>query len=150
MADRLDIEVTGFEFLSVIDRAAAELENPLKLMQLIGATMESNIAQRFVSKTDPAGHAWLPLAPSTLKKKKGVGSILEMSGIGKKSITSNAVADSVEIGFTETYMGYHETGTRFMPRRQMLSDDFVAGTLGKQDQADILDDIEAFLRGLGL
>lgn len=152
MADRLEIEVIGFEFLSAIDRAASQLEKPGALMNLIGATMEENINLRFITKSDPAGNAWLPLAASTLKRKKGVGSILELSGHGKSSLGYNLGLDGsfVEIGFGESYMGYHETGTQRMPRRQLLTDDFNAGTLGAQDQADVLADIEAFLRDLGL
>lgn len=152
MADRLEIEVIGFEFLSAIDRAASQLEKPGALMNLIGATMEENIALRFITKTDPNGNAWLPLAASTIKRKKGVGSILELSGHGKSSLGYNLGIDGsfVEIGFGESYMGYHETGTQRMPRRQLLTDDFNAGTLGAQDQADVLADIEAFLRDLGL
>ena len=38
MADRLDIEVTGFEFLSAIDREASQLDKPGALMNVIGAT----------------------------------------------------------------------------------------------------------------
>lgn len=152
MADRLDIEVTGFEFLSVIDRAADKLDKPGALMNLIGSTMEQNIAQRFITKTDPAGHGWLPLAASTLKLKKGRGSILEHTGLGRDSLNYvlGIGGNWVEVGFGESYMGYHETGTRYMPRRQLLADDFVAGTLGQQDQQDILADIAAYLNDLGL
>lgn len=152
MADRFEVEVIGFEFLSAIDRAAGQLEKPGALMNLIGATMEENIALRFITKTDPNGNAWLPLAASTLARKKGVGSILELSGHGKSSLGYNLGVDGsfVEIGFGESYMGYHETGTQRMPRRQLLTDDFNAGTLGAQDQADVLADIEAFLLNLGL
>lgn len=152
MVDRLDIEVIGFEFLSAIDAAARQLETPGALMNVVGATMEENINLRFITKTDPTGNAWLPLAASTLKRKKGVGSLLELSGLGKASLGYVLGVDglSVEVGFGESYMGYHETGTQKMPRRQLLTDDFVAGTLGQQDQADILEDIESFLQGLGL
>lgn len=150
MADRLLIEVVDFGLLSAIDHAASSVERPIELMRLIGSTLEANIALRFVTKTDPAGNAWLPLAPSTLKRKKGRGSLLEASGIGKASLTNNPGDDFVEIGFGEAYMGYHETGTQRMPRRQLLTDDFVTGTLGKDDQQDVLDAVTAYLAGLGL
>ena len=48
MADRLSIDATGFAFLTQIDAAASKLERPSELMRLIGATMEQNIALRFV------------------------------------------------------------------------------------------------------
>lgn len=150
MADRLDIEVTGFGFLSAIDRAASQLEHPVELMRLIGQTLRENIDHRFDSRTDPAGNPWLPLSPKTLARKKGRGSMLVATGVGRRSLTLNAGDDFVEIGFGQGYMGYHETGTQRMPRRQLLTDDFVAGTLGAQDQADVLAGIEAFLNGLGL
>lgn len=153
MADRITIEATGFATLSAIDRALAGLEKPQALMAVIGATLEKNIGLRFITKTDPNGAAWLPLAPSTLQRKnkeKRTGSILEETGIGKASLTYNAFDDYVEVGFGEAYMGYHEFGTQRMPRRQMLTDDPVAGTLGAQDQADILADVADYLNGLGL
>lgn len=152
MVDRLDIEVIGFEFLSTIDRAASRLEHPGALLSVIGATMEQNINLRFITKTDPNGVAWLPLAASTLKRKKDVGSLLEHTGMGKASLAYQVGLDGtwVEVGFGESYMGYHETGTMRMPRRQLLTDDWVSGTLGAQDQADILEDVQAYLNELGL
>lgn len=149
MADHLTIEVTGFEFISRLERAAARLERPVELMQHIGATLESNIAQRFISKTDPAGNPWQSLAASTLAKKKGVGSLLELSGHGKK-IQYNAGDNFVEVGSDERYMGFHETGTKRMPRRGFLTADWQTGTLGHQDELDVLAAIDAYLNDLGL
>lgn len=150
MADSLTIQITGLEFTGRLERAAAQLDRPLELMQRVGKTLEANIAQRFNSKTDPAGNAWAPLAASTLARKKGRGSILEFTGHGKASLAYNAGGDFVEVGFGSDYMGYHETGTQRMPRRQLLSDDFVAGTLGRRDEEDILADVQVFLNELGL
>ena len=152
MADRFTITITGFDNIGKrLGAAAAKLERPVELMQLIGATMEQNIALRFISKTDPAGAPWAPLAASTLAGKKGRGSLLELTGRGKGSLAYNLIGDdSVEVGFGEPYMGFHETGTKRMPRRGLLSADWQAGTLGAQDESDIRDDIATYLNSLGL
>ena len=154
MADGFTIEISG-DVVARLTRAAARLERPRDLMDAIGARMESNVAQRFISKTDPDGNLWLPLASSTLKRKKGRGSTLisgksEGTG-GVGSLTHNAGDDFVEVGYDAAgYMQWHETGTSRMPRRPTLLGDFVTGRLGAQDEVDVLETIETWLGGLGI
>jgi phage gpG-like protein len=152
MADALVIKIETGPFFEALNYAVERLEKPGDLMAVIGATLEQNANQRFSSKTDPSGVPWAPLLESTLKRKAGAGSLLQLSGLGKSSLTSNVGGEgrSVEVGFGERYMGYHETGTKRMPRRGLLSADADAGRLGQQDEIDVLTNIEEYLATLGL
>lgn len=156
MADRFTIELDGEGALQRrLGDAVRGLQQPHELMETLGALMERNINFRFDTKTDPAGNQWLPLAASTKaayeKKYKGKvpGSLLERTRHMRESLSSDPGDVSVEVGFGVPYAIYHETGTRRgLPRRQLLTDDWVTGTLGAQDQADIKAEIEAYLAGL--
>jgi phage gpG-like protein len=78
------------------------------------------------------------------------GSLLNRSGIMLESLTSNADANSVAVGFSVPYAIFHITGTRRMPRRDSLFAAIAAngstGTLGAQDEADIIEIVEDHLR----
>lgn len=145
MTDRLTFEVDNAELVAAISRALLVLEHPSGLMRHIGATLEQNINIRFLTKTDPDGNKWQALSPRTLARKKGRGSILELTGHGLSSLGYNAGDGWVEVGFGEQYMGFHETGTRRMPRRPSLMGDFNSGRLGAEDEADVQVAITEFL-----
>ena len=156
MTDRFTIDLDGEGALQRrLGEAVRGLQQPHELMQAIGAVMERNINFRFDTKTDPAGNKWLPLADSTKAlyakkyKDKVPGSLLERTRRMRDSLSYDPGEVSVEVGFGVPYALYHETGTRRgLPRRQLLTDDWVTGTLGAQDQADITAEIEAYLAGL--
>lgn len=155
MTDRIVIEIDGEEaLLRRLGDAVRGLRHPQELMEMIGARMEANVQFRFDVKKDPAGNDWLPISAKTKaiyeKKYKGniPGSLLERTRHMRSSLTSNAGDVTVEVGFGDPKAIYFETGTRRMARRQLLTDDWVAGTLGADDQADIADEIEAYLSGL--
>lgn len=77
------------------------------------------------------GAPWPPLAESTKRYKArhypGT-SILEATGEGKASLTRKGAAgqvrtvtaDSMTVGTSVRHMGFHQRGTRKMPRRQIL------------------------------
>lgn len=156
MSDRFTIEVDSGRLVEVLSDAVRRLEDPRPLLEVVGSTLESNAGQRFVSKTDPAGAPWVPLLPQTLKRKKGRGSLLQSGratgGTLLESLTHNVFPGelAVEVGFGERHARFHETGTRHMPARPLLSADFEAGLLGQQDQDDVLEDVRVYLNGLGL
>lgn len=131
------------------------LEQPAELMGAIGARMEANVNLRFTTKRAPDGTAWLPLAASTrelyedLYKGAVPGSLLERTRRMRNSLAHLAGDTMVEWGFSVPYAIYHETGTRRgLPRRQLLTDDPIAGTLGAGDRQDILDELQDFIGGL--
>lgn len=159
MADFLSIEVTGSKELQAeLQRAVARLQRPRDLMQALGALMVGNIERRFDTKRDPSGVPWRALAPATVeryaKQDKGArrGTILERTGRMRDSLTANAGDDDVEIGMNRLTDGgrwsiplLHETGTARMSRRGIFLADPDAGTLGAQDEADLTEEIVAFL-----
>ncbi|MBB5204450.1 phage virion morphogenesis protein [Inhella inkyongensis] len=115
-------------------------------MEAIGAEMESRVANRFETRTDPSGSSWAPWAPSTAAAypKNGRGQLLERHGDMLSSLSWQADSTSVLIGFGaaashkgDVYAIYHEFGTAHMPRRGLLTADPDAGTLAPDDVAAI-------------
>lgn len=147
---RFEMDAEG-ELARRLGRALQQLGHPQILMSAIGARLQANILLRFETKTDPNGLAWLPLADGTrarYAKRDGGrarGGLLQRTGLMLASLEAHAEADSVEVGFTRPYAIWHEIGTRRMPRRQMLTDDPVTGSLGAGDRQDVLDELEHFL-----
>jgi phage gpG-like protein len=156
MADQLQIELVGADaMLKRIDAAIAQLEEPHALLDAIGGELESAIALRFKLKADAAGDPWAPLAESTKKayarKYEGSipGSLLDRTSAMRNSLTRNTTDEYVEVGFSSAHAIYHVTGTRKMPRRDpifgFVNADGTQGTLGAQDEADVLAVVESFL-----
>lgn len=162
MTDRFDIELQGERELAVrINDAVRQLGHPQTLFEALGMMLETNIQRRFDTKTAPDGTRWLPLAESTRERYARLyggsvpGSLLERTRLMRNSLSSNATGEWVEVGFSRMAPGgeynlaaLHELGTRTMPRRQLLTDDPVAGTLGAEDRQDILALLQPFLDGL--
>jgi phage virion morphogenesis protein len=162
VSDRFEIDLQGeHELFSRIDDAVRRLGDPRTLFETIGAALEANIQRRFDTKTAPDGSRWLPLSDSTSERYRQQyggsvpGSLLERTRLMRNSLSSNATAQWVEVGFSRLADGgrynlaaLHELGTRHMPRRQLLTDDPVAGTLGTEDRQDILAVLQLFLDGL--
>lgn len=159
MAEVVSIEVTGAEELRAeLLRAVQRLESPRDLMQALGDRMVGNIERRFDGKRDPDGVPWQPLAESTRRryaKEDGGrrrGTLLERTGQMRNTLTANAGDDYVQVGMSRLSDGgrwqiplLHETGTRRMPRRGIFLSDPDSGTLGAQDERDLLDEIAGFL-----
>lgn len=159
MTDRITLTTTNERELNArLASVVRGIERPRELMDRIGALMEVNVNQRFDTKTAPDGSRWLPLAPSTraayeVKYQGNVpGSLLERTRHMRDSLTYVVGLSEpyfVEVGFGDAIALYHETGTRRgLPRRQLLTDDPIAGTLGAGDRQDILDEISAYLSQL--
>ncbi len=159
MTDRLTFSVDGAALLAALARTVRVLDNPQALLADIGFELEGNIRQRFDTKTDPAGRPWAELAESTKKsyksKYKGVvpGSLLNRTGLMLASLASNADTDAVAVGFSVPYAIFHVTGSKDgkrPPRRDSLFSAIAAsgttGTLGAQDEADIIEIVEDHLR----
>lgn len=164
MAGFLSLEVVGLgELQAVLARAARELDNPRDLLDAMGATLQGNINLRFDTKTDPNDEPWEPLTPNTLaiyaaQERKGNGppagrgTLLNHMGYMLDSLTHNVGPDYVDVGMSRQTKGgnwavplLHETGTRSMPRRGIFLGNWEAGTLGAQDEADLLADVSAWL-----
>lgn len=144
-ADGINLEVSDDSLRDWVRRAAdkAGPAGRSRLLNAVGATLESQIEQRFDTKTDPSGQKWAPLAESTKlryqAKDKGRkrGTLLERSRLMRGSLTHQVQADSVLIGFGLDRAAYHELGTRTMPRRGLLMAEPATGALGAGDKAAV-------------
>jgi phage virion morphogenesis protein len=159
----ITISLVGIpELRAKLEQAAASLARPTALMEAIAAQMENNVQFRFDARKAPDGSAWSPLAASTKRRYaaedaksggKKQGTLLQRTGHLRASLSSRGHDDYAEIGFTRTVGGWdlgalHEFGTQTMPRRQLLTDDPVAGTLGQGDLEDINGVVQLFVDGL--
>lgn len=145
MAAEFQVEIDDRELMAALNRAIAVLSNPQPIYQDIADKLEANAQLRFETKTDPTGARWQPLKPATLAKKKGVGSLLIETNRLRASLATNVGPDYIEIGTSRATDGgqwqigfLHETGTRRMPRRGILLANADTGTLGAEDEADML------------
>ena len=160
MADSITIQLEGIPALrAAFERAAGKLARPGPLMQAIAAQLEVNVNRRFDTKTAPDGSRWLPLARSTRAKYakqdqgKRQGTLLVRTGQMRASLSARGDDEMAEVGFSRDVNGWplallHEMGTRRMPRRQLLTDDPVTGTLGRGDVDDIEHLVQDYLEGL--
>ncbi|WOI47737.1 phage virion morphogenesis protein [Acidovorax sp. BLS4] len=120
------------------------------VMQGIGMELESRISGRFETRADPRGQAWAPWAPSTLASYPEGGNrrLLDRYGDMLGSLSHEADANSVRVGFGQPYAAFHEWGTEHMPRRGLLFADPDTGTLGDEDEAAVLDILSLWLDDL--
>ena len=116
-------------------------------MEAIGAELEARVSGRFETESDPRGHPWAPWAPSTVEDypKDGNRRILDRYGDMLSSLSHQADADSVRVGFGDPVAAYHEWGTVHMPRRGLLMDDPDAGTLAPDDETAVLEILQTFI-----
>ena len=132
------------EFLTELGKKVGDLRG---LMDSIGQEMETRVANRFESQTDPSGAPWIQWADATIATypDDGNGTILDRYGDMLASLSHQADDSSVTYGFATPYAAFHEFGTKRMPRRGMLTEDPNAGTLSADDQAAVLGIIEVYL-----
>ena len=146
----IDIQTDDSAFRASLAQLERRLGNLTPVMQSIGMELESRISGRFESRTDPAGRAWAPWAQSTVDSYSDWGNrrLLDRYGDMLASLSHQATANSVRIGFGQPYAAFHEFGTTDMPRRGLLFADPDAGTLGEGDQDAVMDILGVWLNGL--
>lgn len=111
------VESNSYDIAQALRRAAQEIADTTPLMAVIGQRLESNISERFDTKTDPSGKAWEPykaISAAIHKARTGkdiTGSLLERTGNLRGGIEHHASADQVEVGLTAPYAAFHEFGT---------------------------------------
>ncbi len=133
-----------------LDKLYRELGDLTEVMNNLGMELENRISGRFETRTDPAGKAWAPWAQSTIESYPDGGNhrLLDRFGDMLGSLSHQADASSVRVGFGQPYATYHEWGTDKMPRRGLLFDDPDAGTLGQGDDEAISDILQGWIDGL--
>lgn len=152
----LEVQVNGnsqaiTDLLTTLHRRMGHLR---PAMESIGTELESRIAARFETRTDPGGRPWAPWAPSTVARypRDGHRQLLDRYGDMLRSLNWQAGEDSVRVGVgavagksRDVYAVYHEWGTKHMPRRGLIFEDPDAGTLTAADEAAVLDILRQFL-----
>ena len=128
------VESNSAAIATALRQAAQEIADTTPLMAAIGQRLESNISERFDTKTDPSGKAWEPykaISAAIHKARTGKdisGSLLDRTGNLRGGIEHHASADQVEVGLTAPYAKFHEFGTNgrgkkgggAIPRRGMI------------------------------
>jgi phage virion morphogenesis protein len=97
------------EVAALANQIAARCGSSGPALAIIGETVRASVLQNFQAGGRPA--AWAPLAPATLKKKKG-GSILREKGHLMGSINAQPVGNVVLVGTNRIYGAIHQFGGR--------------------------------------
>ena len=153
----LSVEVNSAALDRVLDKLVRGMKNLYPVMDSIGQKLESQISGRFETQSDPQGQQWAPWAESTRENYPADGNarILDRYGDMLRSLNHKADSSSVRVGFGavaskagDVYAVYHEFGTWKMPRRGLLFADPDQGTLGKEDEAAVLDILDVWVSEL--
>lgn len=155
----IEVSTNTDAFASSLDELQRRMSNLRPVMRSIGTELESRIANRFETETDPDGHAWEEWAESTRESypKDGRGRLLQRYGDMLHSLNWKASADQVRVGFgavasrnRDVYATYHEFGApnNNMPRRGLLFSDPDQGQLGAADEQAVTDLLQDWLDGL--
>lgn len=155
----LSVKVHSEALDAVLTKLVRGMKNLTPVMGSIGQKLESRISGRFETETDPSGLAWAPWAESTRDAYPDDGNhrILDRYGHMLRSLNHQADSSSVRVGFSavasksgDVYAIYHEFGApkTNLVRRGLLFADPEAGTLGKEDEASVLDILNLWLADL--
>lgn len=146
----ITVKVDNSRFGAPLAQLVQRLGDPAEVLTSIGSLLENNVRNRAALAVDPNGARWQPWADSTREsypypgtefatvEGPGNGRLLDRYGTMLGSLSYQVGADSVVVGFGQDYAVFHEWGTKHMPRRGLLMADPDAGTLGADDEADVL------------
>jgi len=101
-----------------LDVLEGQLSDLSPSMAMIAEDYRQRVADQFASAGAAEGTPWAPLAPSTLKRKRGAGGILVNTGALQDSLTDPESPDHVEaidnlsltFGSDLPYAGFQQTG----------------------------------------
>lgn len=143
----IKIEIHSQPVEDLLNRLIQQGQNMSPVMGAIGMEIESRVSTRFETKTDPNGAPWAPWKPSTVKSypKDGHKSLLDRRGDMLRSLTHQSDQDSAVIGFGQPYAQYHETGTKNMVPRRLLTNG--GGSIGRGDEQAVLRLLNAHFGG---
>ncbi len=146
----IEIQTNTEAFDQALQQLQRRLKNLRPVMQSVGSELESRIANRFETRSDPDGKAWQAWSPSYLANypKDGRGKLLQRTGDLISSLNWQATDTSVRVGFGQIYGTYHEFGTERMPRRGLLYSDPEQGQLGAEDEAAIDELLQDWIDGI--
>ena len=154
----LTIAIDDEAFRDLLQTLQGRLQDMTPAMTGIGAEMESRVSRRFETRTDPTGKPWekwadatdksypRPGTPAAIKAgRSGNARLLDCYGDMLQGLSYQADANSVRVGFDQSYASFHEFGTRRMPRRGLLMANPQAGPLAPDDERAVLDVLSDFL-----
>jgi phage gpG-like protein len=124
--------------LKQFKKLGGKLADTSPLMEEVGQYLVSRIETGFKKEVDPYNKKWQPLSPATISEKERKGyplKILTRTGTMRSSIRYTVKRKSVQIVVDTKYATFHQTGTRKMPKRQIIPD----GKLPTTVQRDIID-----------
>lgn len=108
-----------FDALSTLVRkfeVAGDTETLGQLSHALADEALQLIQAGFANQADPYGKAWAPL-------KRREGMILSDTGRLRGSVTVNSSPGEIRLRGTASYGTFHQNGTRYMPKRQILPND---------------------------
>jgi phage virion morphogenesis protein len=117
------VGVTGdFSKLRMVAANVGRLAKvPSRVSARVAAAITSEVQKQFVSESDPYGKPWAALAPSTIRRKRGMGKILFRTGSLWATGQARPMGGAgVRVGPFREYGTFHQTGTSRMPSRPIF------------------------------
>lgn len=121
------------EALQKLGAAAARLEHPMPLHDLIGAMLTTSTQQRFEAERDPDGNPW----PPSIRALTTGGKTLTDSALLRNSMTHEATDTGVAVGTNALYAAIHQFGGTIRPKTASKLVFEVAGQTVFVDQVTI-------------
>lgn len=147
----ISVQIDDSPFRDQVRLLSYRMRDLTPVLEGVGAALESNVRNRFESRTDPDGMPWAPWAQSTRETYPEGGNrrLLDRLGDMLNGVSYQLNGDaSVRVGFDKEYATYHEWGTEHMPRRGLLMSDPDQGTLSEDDTATVLAVLNDFINDL--
>ena len=147
----ISVQIDYSPFRDQVRLLSYRMRDLTPVLEGVGAALESNVRNRFESRTDPDGMPWAPWAQSTRDSYPEGGNrrLLDRLGDMLNGVSYQLEGDaSVRVGFDKEYATYHEWGTEHMPRRGLLMSDPDQGTLSEDDTATVLAVLNDFINDL--
>lgn len=147
----ISVQIDDSPFRDQVRLLSYRMRDLTPVLEGVGAALESNVRNRFESRTDPDGMPWASWSQSTQDSYPEGGNrrLLDRLGDMLNGVSYQLEGDaSVRVGFDKEYATYHEWGTEHMPRRGLLMSDPDQGTLSEDDTATVLDVLNDFLNDL--
>lgn len=147
----ISVQIDDSPFRDQVRLLSYRMRDLTPVLEGVGAALESNVRNRFESRTDPDGMPWAPWAQSTRDSYPEGGNrrLLDRYGDMLDGVSYQLEGDaSVRVGFDKEYATYHEWGTEHMPRRGLLMSDPDQGTLSEDDTATVLSVLNDFINDL--
>lgn len=123
--------------LNRFKKLGGKLSQPQQFLNDVGQYFLDKAENSFRKEIDPYGRKWQPLSSATIDQKQRLGyplKILTRTGTMRSSVRYQVKRKSVQI-VIDFPAQFHQTGTRKMPKRQILPEN----RLSRTDERSIVD-----------